>query len=126
MPKPRKTLRLRLPPYIAPRLRWRRAIQRAATAASRARGVAYRREDRLELHVRLYLRAGATEAHDVDNRLKDVMDALQGRVGGPKRRRPRHPLIPSDAQVWRVVVEKGLPPKQSKGLGHLIVRRLRR
>jgi hypothetical protein len=63
--------------------------------------------------------------HDVDNRLKDCLDALQGCAGGSKKRRSLDPIIPNDRQIYRVVIEKSLPPKQAKGLGHLTIRRFR-
>ena len=72
----------------------------------------------------LYLSDLQLSFHDVDNRLKDVLDALQGRAGGPKNRRSLQPIIPNDKQVFRVVVEKRVAPPQSHGKGHLIVRRL--
>lgn len=85
----------------------------------------YKPSDRLELTVRLYLSGRALEIHDVDNRLKDIMDALQGRIGGSKALKPQAPLLANDRQVWRVVIEKNAPPPQSHGMGHLIIRRLR-
>lgn len=63
----------------------------------------------------------ALSFHDVDNRLKDIMDALQGRAGGSKKIRRWTPIIPNDKQIYRVTIEKALPPKQSKGLGHLVI-----
>jgi hypothetical protein len=62
----------------------------------------------------------------VDNRLKDIMDALQGRLGAPKAVRRKAPIIINDYQIWRVVIEKGEPPPQSRGLGHLTIRPYRR
>jgi len=62
----------------------------------------------------------------VDNRLKDIMDALQGRLGGPKAVRRKRPVIVNDYQIWRVVIEKGEPPPQSQGFGHLTIRPYRR
>jgi len=67
----------------------------------------------------------ALSFHDVDNRLKDIMDALQGRAGGSKKIRRWAPIIPNDKQICRVTIEKALPPKQSKGLGHLVIIRLK-
>jgi len=46
---------------------------------------------------------------------------LQGRAGGSKKIRTLSAIIPNDKQIYRVVIEKALPPKQSKGFGHLIV-----
>jgi Holliday junction resolvase RusA-like endonuclease len=67
----------------------------------------------------------ALSSHDVDNRLKDIMDALQGRAGGSKKIKRWFPIIPNDKQIYRVTIEKALPPKQSKGLGHLMITRFR-
>ena len=126
MAKPRKGLRVRLPPYVHPRLVWRRKLQDAIEEKQRQVRVTYEASDRLELSVLLYLKGRALEIHDVDNRLKDVMDALQGRIGGSKARKPVSPIILNDRQIWRVVIEKREPPPQSHGLGHLTIRRLRR
>jgi len=86
-------------------------------------GVFYHPSDKLELNVRLYLEGTALSSHDVDNRLKDIMDALQGRAGGSKEISRWSPIIPNDKQIYRVTIEKALPPKQSKGLGHLVITR---
>ena len=65
----------------------------------------------------------ALSSHDLDNRLKDIMDALQGRAGGSKKTRRWLPIIRNDKQIYQVTIEKALPPKQSKGLGHLVITR---
>jgi hypothetical protein len=49
------------------------------------------------------------------------MDTLQGRAGASKKVRTLSAIIPNDKRIYRVVIEKALPPKQSKGSGHLIV-----
>ena len=116
-------LAVRIPPYQSPRNSWRRAIQAAALDSQRRGGIRYRSGDQLEVRVRLYMEGSALTSNDVDNRLKDVLDALQGRAGGSKRRPSMRPIIPNDRQVYRVIVEKGPPPKQSGGLGHLVIRR---
>ena len=67
----------------------------------------------------------ALEIHDVDNRLKDILDALQGRMGGSKAVRKFEPIILNDRQVYRVIVNKSAPPGQSHGLGHVAVSMLR-
>ncbi len=87
------------------------------------RGVSYSAEDKLEVWVRLYFEDPKIRFVDVDNRAKDVLDALQGRVGGSKKKPGLPPIIPNDNQVYRVVVEKGLPLPQSHSLGHLKIRR---
>jgi hypothetical protein len=120
-------LKIRIPEYAFPRNSWRRAIH-AAVNEQRKEAVRYKDGDRLEVHLKLYFsKARALDIHDVDNRLKDCLDALQGRVGGTKRKVGKlERIIPNDRLVWRVVVEKALAPKQARGLGHLIVRRLRK
>ena len=125
-PVAKRSLKLsaRIPPYRAPRNAWRQRIHQAVVEATAQRGVSYRPSDRLEIHVRLYMSQGALTSNDVDNRLKDVLDALQGRAGGSKRTPTLRPIIPNDRQVFRVVIEKGPAPKQSRGLGHVTIRRL--
>jgi Holliday junction resolvase RusA-like endonuclease len=124
MAKPKKKLKVRLPKYVTPRWKWRRQIQDAVLAEQARRAISYSGSDHLEIRLRIYLEEPALSMHDVDNRLKDVMDALQGTVGLAGKKRVRA-IIPNDSQVWRVVVEKGPPPWQSHGLGHLVVRRYR-
>jgi len=75
----------------------------------------------LAVSVVLYFDDKAIGFHDVDNRLKDVLDALQARMGGPKAVRMYQPLILNDSQIFRVVVTKMLPPPQSKGDGHVTI-----
>ena len=93
-----------------------------ASAATES-GVFYHPSDKLELNVKLYLEGTALSSHDVDNRLKDIMDALQGRAGGSKKIRRWVPIIPNDNQIYRVTIEKALAPKQSEGLGHVLITR---
>lgn len=121
----KRTLKLhfRIPPYEpSDRNKWRRQIH-AAALAKRAK-VEYEPTDKLEVEVGLYFKAGAPTWHDVDNRLKDVLDALQGRAGGSKAVHDLEPIIPNERQIYRVVVEKREPPWQSRGHGHVTVRRL--
>ena len=118
-------MRVRLPSYEAPRNEWRERMHEAILQEVETRGVVYSTEDKLEVHLRLYLPAASLASNDVDNRLKDVLDALQGRTGGPKKVRRLRAIIPNDRQIFRVCVEKSLPPRQSGGLGHLYVGRLR-
>ena len=77
------------------------------------------------MQVRLYMSDVRLRFHDVDNRLKDILDALQGRAGGPKAERRLRALVPNDHQIWRVSIEKSLPPRQSRGMGHLVIRKYR-
>jgi hypothetical protein len=127
MPKRPLKLKVRIPEYSAPRNTWRQAIHRAVAEVQKKRDIRYDDEDRLEIVLRLYFnKEGSAEIHDVDNRLKDCLDALQGRVGGTKTKRSRAltPIVPNDRQIWRVLVEKAKAPKQSGGLGHLTITRL--
>ena len=125
MAKPRKEFRVRLPLYVSPHMAWRRKILDAIREAQHRTPVTYLASDRLELSVLFYMKNRVAEIHDVDNRLKDVMDALQGRMGGSKSIKPHAPVIHNDRQVWRVAVEKKEPPKQSQDGGYLTVRRLK-
>src|SRR5882724_6627786 len=107
MAKSRKSLTFELPAHQTPRQKWRRAIRRYAERARRRAHLRYTESDKVQLQVRIYLTHGVAAIHDVDNRLKDIMDALQGRISGPKRRPPRSPIIiANDNQIWRVLVEK--------------------
>ena len=123
MAKRRQTLRVRIPPYEHPRNSWRRAIHAGVIEAAQVRGVVYLPDDKLELIITLYLGDTDLRFHDVDNRLKDIMDALQGRAGGPKDKRQLEPIIPNDHQVFKVTIEKMLYPGQSQGMGHVIIRK---
>ena len=127
MPKRPLRLKIRIPEYKAPRNSWREAIHRAVLEVQKTTDVTYESDDRLEVVLQLYFTdARATEIHDVDNRLKDCLDALQGRVGGTKTKAKRGlpPIVPNDRQIWRVVVEKARAPKQAHSRGHLTIRRL--
>ena len=121
MAKRKTKLTIRIPPYQSPRNTWRQEIHRIASLEAERTEVSYRSTDKLELKIRLYLKNGPLFSHDLDNRLKDIMDALQGRAGGSKKIRTLSAIIPNDSQIFRIIVEKSLPPKQSKGYGHLIV-----
>ena len=123
MAKRRYALKVRIPPYQRPRNTWRQAVHAEVLTAARSRGVAYKPEDRLELLITLYLDEAGLGFHDVDNRLKDIMDSLQGRAGGPKSKHQLRPIIPNDHQVFRVTIEKMLPPNQSRSMGHLTIRK---
>lgn len=126
MAKRKFKIKFRIPSYVAPRNDWRKRIYKEARKEIRARRITYQSEDRLAVEVVLYLEGAAIGVHDVDNRLKDVLDALQGRMGGPKAVRRHRPLIPNDNQIFRVAVTKMRPPRQSLGLGHVTITKHRR
>jgi hypothetical protein len=83
--------------------------------------VAYHDGHRLGVHVELFMSDGMLRFHDVDNRLKDVLDALQGRVGRPKKMRKLLALVPNDKQIFEARVSKGPPPKGHLEGGRLII-----
>ena len=123
MAKPKQKLKFRLPKYESPRNAWRKKIHATALKAAKEQGVEYGPEAKLAVEVKLYLRGRALEVHDVDNRLKDILDALQGRAGGSKAVQKLRPIILNDRQIYRVTITKSVPPKQSLGLGHIAVSR---
>ena len=124
MAKRQLKLHVRLPKYQYPRNAWRRETRTAVRTKMKEKGVRYTSKDKLEIYLRLYFREPDVSKIDVDNRLKDVMDALQGQIGGAgKKRRNAKRVIRNDSQIYRVTVEKGLPPKQNHDLGHLTIRR---
>ena len=121
--KKRLSIKIRIPPYVYPRNHWRGKIHFVVAQELESKGIRYSEKDRIELKVLLYFKEPALSFHDVDNRLKDLMDALQGRVGGSKATRTLDPIVPNDSQIFKVTVEKKRPPGQSKGAGHLTIRR---
>jgi hypothetical protein len=127
MAKPQMKLKMRLPAYHRPRNQWRREIHRVVAQGLRRAGIRYGERDRFEIAIRLYFTDDKLKLVDIDNRVKDVLDALQGHVGGAgKKQRMVKPLIPNDNQIFRIVAEKCLPPWQSDhGRGHLTIRRYR-
>lgn len=129
MAKDRHTISAVLPGYRSDRSAWRRDILARVLKAAKTGGVRYEANDRFEVVVLLYLKKGKQQTvHDVDNRLKDVLDALQGRFGGPKAVRSKRRLMKNDRQVCRVVMEKQPIPKAlgDDSGGRLLVRRYRR
>jgi Holliday junction resolvase RusA-like endonuclease len=117
-------LHVRLPEYQLPRNSWRREIHKAVIKKMKETNVCYTDKDKLEVIVRLYFCDTRLLSMDIDNRLKDIMDALQGHVGGTgKKQRLLKPIIPNDSQIYRVTAEKSYPPKQSHGIGHLIIKK---
>jgi Holliday junction resolvase RusA-like endonuclease len=102
---------------------WRRAIHLAICEVQDRSNVRYSDSDKLEVEIRFHLRNPKLTILDLDNRLKDVLDALQGFVfdkgkGGLK------PIIPNDNQIYRLIVEKRLAPKKNlEQLSTIVIRR---
>lgn len=114
MAKRRRVLTFRLPPYTPPRNTWRREILRAAVEAASKRGVVYEPGQPLEVVVILYMRGSKRILiHDVDNRLKDVLDALGGHFSGAKAEKAKR-ILKNDNCVYRASVEKRPVPKKFK------------
>jgi Holliday junction resolvase RusA-like endonuclease len=85
--------------------------------------VQYSATDKLEVQIRFHLQGRKLTILDLDNRLKDVGDALQRFIydkgaGGLK------PIIPNDNQIYRLVAEKRLPSKSDlEPLSTITIRR---
>jgi Holliday junction resolvase RusA-like endonuclease len=94
-------------------------------AAHDSRVATYPEGTTLECTLRLALEEPRLRIQDVDNLLKHVFDALQGRLGGSKTRPPQRRLIPNDHQVRKVLVEKVRLPDRKYG-SQLIVRKYTR
>lgn len=125
MAKTRRTITALLPGYERNRYRWRRRILANILRAARKAGVKYDNSQTFEVVVLLYLMKGKLhDIHDVDNRLKDILDALQGRFGGSKTIHSKNRLIQNDRQVCRVIIEKQQIPKSlgDNAGGRLLVR----
>ena len=111
MPKIPRTIRSSLPTYQKDRQRWRKEILANVREAAARSGVEYEDEDLLDVEVLLYLTRGKRhDIHDVDNRLKDILDALQGRFRGYSPKKDRR-LIANDNKICRAVIEKRATPK---------------
>ena len=114
MTKIARTIRTLLPTYQKDRQLWRREILENVRKAAAVRGIQYEDDDLLEVEVVLYLKRGKRhDIHDVDNRLKDILDALQGRFRGYSAQKHRR-LIANDNKICRAVIEKRPTPKVLK------------
>lgn len=102
MAKTRRTITAPIPTYERNRSQWRKKIRDSVLRA----------------------RDKAGDIHDVDNRLKDILDALQGRFGSTKSASVKTRLIENDNQVSRVVIEKQPIPKMfgDDAGGRLLIR----
>jgi Holliday junction resolvase RusA-like endonuclease len=80
------------------------------------------RDGRLEVAALIYLKKGkGLVIRDVDNLVKHILDALQGRFGAT---REANCLIGNDNRIFKVVVEKRRRPKNldSSYGGKLVIR----
>jgi Holliday junction resolvase RusA-like endonuclease len=112
-------LRVQLPPYENPRNAWRRLIHKEVVKAARASQTQFSREDRFKVSIQLHMSQRMLGFHDVDNRLKDILDALQGRMGGKSR--VGKSLIHNDSQIIAVTISKVLVQDRSRAGGILTI-----
>jgi len=123
MPKRPLKLRVRIPNFQTDARAWRRAIHAAITDVQKRGDVRYTKTDKLQVEICFYLRNPKLTILDLDNRVKDVCDALQGFIydkgkGGLK------PIVPNDNQIYRLIVEKRFPPKVNlASLSTIVIRR---
>jgi Holliday junction resolvase RusA-like endonuclease len=107
MGKQVSTFKSSLPPYTSKAgYKWRRQIVSNLNQSKKRPRSGFLLRQKVEVVVLLYLgRRKNSEKQDVDNLLKHILDALQGRFGGPKSRRSKGRIIKNDRQVCRVVIE---------------------
>lgn len=85
---------------------WRQGVLVAAKAAFEEAGVPYPTGEPVEVEaVVVVSRQKEMKTRDVDNLLKDVLDALQGTWSGVEKA-ARAGVINNDVQVFRATVEK--------------------
>jgi len=119
-------------------LEWRTELlaraSRAAGTLEGAVGVAlevpelpFVNHEKLEVTVEFYLRNADPAPDDaswpdIDNMVKEALDALQGALFLPGKQRDPRRLFRSDKQVYRLVAEKHHRPAEDQRGGRLIVR----
>ncbi|MBI3521594.1 MAG: hypothetical protein HY071_00675 [Chloroflexi bacterium] len=124
MAKRRFSIVVPIPPYARPRNEWRRRVHAAVLEAQTRRGVGYRETDRLEIRIALRLGDRPLAIHEIDERVKDIVDALEGRIAGPRSVRRIAPIVPDADQIRRVILEKSTASSR-RTLGELAISRFR-
>ena len=124
MAKRRFSIVVQLPGYARPRNEWRRRVHAAVLEALARRGVGYHDADRLEIRLTLALDGRPLSVHAIDDRVKDVIDALGGRIAGPGSERRIAPIVEDD-QIARIVLEKAGVRRRGRTLGELAISRYR-
>jgi Holliday junction resolvase RusA-like endonuclease len=107
-------LTVKVPNFNKDSKEWRRGINRAVAEAQERNSVTYKDTDKLDVPVQFYLRNPKLTLLDLDNRLKDVFDALQGFIGEKGKRGILKKIVPNDNQIYRLVAEKRIPPKSNR------------
>jgi Holliday junction resolvase RusA-like endonuclease len=113
MPPVERNISIELPKYGSDARVWKEQIQAKARAALADAGFMYSIKDRLEVEMTFFMRGGLAR-RDVDNSVKQVLDALKGAKG----------IFPDDNQVYRIIAEKRRLPKDRPKTdgGRLMVR----
>jgi Holliday junction resolvase RusA-like endonuclease len=123
MAKRALTLSVRIPNFNKNSKQWRFGINEAVAGAQEKASVVYEETDKLEVQIRFHLRNPKLTVLDIDNRLKDVFDALQGFIGEKGKSNKLKKIIPNDNQIYRIVAEKRLAPKGDRdALSTLVIR----
>ena len=118
------TLSARIPNFIRDSKAWRKAIHAAIVKKQDTGNVRYSDSDKLEVEIRFHLENPKLTILDLDNRLKDVFDALQGFIGEKGKSGELRPIIPNDNQIYRLIAEKRLAPKMDRAaLSTIAIRR---
>jgi Endodeoxyribonuclease RusA len=113
MAKRRAKVSARIPNFMRDARVWRRGIHAAVVHAQDQGSVRYSDTDKLEVDVVFHLQNPKLTILDLDNRLKDVLDALQGFIGEKGKSGALKPIIPNDSQIYRLTAEKRQPPKSN-------------
>jgi len=117
-------LSVRIPNFMTDARDWRRAIHAAIVEAQDQSNVRYSGTDKLEVEIRFHLRNPKLTILDLDNRLKAILDALQGFIGEKGKSGALRPIIPNDSQIYRLIAEKRLAPKVNRdALSTIVIRR---
>lgn len=110
-----------IPNFMSDGPTWRRALHAAIAEVQDQGNVQYSDTDKLEVEICFYLKNPKLTVLDLDNRLKDVFDALQGFIGDKGKSGELRPIIPNDSQIYRVIAEKRLAPKVNRAAFSTIV-----
>ena len=104
-------LSVQIPNIMSDGPAWRRSLHAAIVQVQDRGNVRYSATDNLEVEICFHLRNPKLTILDLDNRLKDVFDAVQGFVGDKGKSGELRSIIPNDSQIYRLIAEKRLAPK---------------